>query len=165
MLKQITGLDVMIIKDYETANKEIGSLYNKFKEAYKIPPYLLDAIKADNALHYYLTQTEISAYIDRWAENSGCSCINTCSCIGYTQEEYALYMAISGENTSQIYIEKETEHYLDVGCVCVGCSRKRCDMLWRGVYGRIKHGDRKSVVKMVKRSSNNNGVNMRLSNS
>ena len=159
MLKQITGLDVMIVKDYETEKKGIGSIYKKFKEVYKIPPYLLEKVKSDNSLNYYLTQTEVSSYIDRWSQNSGCSCSSSCRCVGYSQNDYNLYMKISGENACMLYIEKVTDHYLDVGCVCVGCSRKRDLVVDSGVISRVMHEDRRLfLIKKEKKRV----INMRL---
>jgi hypothetical protein len=160
MLKQITGLDVMIVKDYETEKKEIGNIYKKFKEAYKIPPYLLEKVKNDSGLQYYLTEGEISLYVDRWGQKSGCFCNSSCKCIGYSQDDYKLYMIISGENASMLYIENDSEHYLDVGCVCVGCSSKRDWMLKSGVVRKVIHDNSRLLVIKKKRA-----VNMKLSNS
>ena len=39
-----------MVKDYETNNKIIGSLYSKFKNEYKLPSNYLEIIKNDKYL-------------------------------------------------------------------------------------------------------------------
>jgi len=80
-----------------------------------------------------------------------------------------LYVTITGENASMLYIEKDTAHYLDVGCVCVGCSRKRCMVVNNGVnngiVSRVIHEENKSIRLLLKRKDNKRAVDMKLSNS
>jgi hypothetical protein len=127
MLYQIVGLDIKIVKDYETESKSIRELYNRFKSEYKIPKNLLKEIEKDERLNYYMAEEEKKEYINMWGKKEGKECES------YKKEEYNLYNDISLEN--QKMCEVQCNHYLDVGCMCEGCSKKRLSILEKVTKG------------------------------
>ena len=157
ILTNIFGLNIRIIKDYESSNKPIKDLYNTFKTIYRIPINLLDEIKSDKYLQYYYSETEITKYYNEW--------INKCTLfkLSYTLDEYKLYEKITIEN---VYIDViQSHHYFDEGCTCKACSLKRMDTivkLLRGqeVKDRIIHIEAKTelINKRVTRANNINKI-------
>jgi len=129
ILSSIINLDIIIIPDYETEKKEIGELYKKFKEEYKLPQNYLKIIDEDKYLNYYYSAQEKEEYINNWKkktkeeENS------------YTKNEYDLYTNISQENMQQETIQKN--HYIDNGCYCNKCNKQR-----KEIYMKVKKGEK-----------------------
>jgi hypothetical protein len=128
ILTNIFGLNIRIIKDYESSNKPIKDLYNNFKTVYRIPINLLDEIKTDKYFQYYYSETEINKYYNEW--------LNKCTLfkLSYTQAEYKLYEKITIEN---VYIDViQTNHYFDEGCTCKACKLKRMDTILKLLRGQ-----------------------------
>jgi hypothetical protein len=150
ILRQIIGLDIKIVKDYETEGKKISELYKRFKNEYKIPSNLLKNIEDDERLIYYTGEEYKCDYIRMWREKEGVGCDT------YNFSEYVLYKEISSENQRKYDIQKD--HYLDVGCMCSGCSKSRMLVLDKVSKGesieKIIHKESKNVVyyerKMIK---------------
>ena len=117
ILSKILGTEIIIVNDYETSNKIIGELYAKFKNEYKIPNNYLEIIKNDKYLLFYYSTEERNKYLNLWSNRS------TDSVLPYTEGEYKFYVNLNLEN--QIYPDLQTEHYIDNGCLCKGCSLKR----------------------------------------
>jgi hypothetical protein len=122
ILSNILGTEITIIKDYETSNKIISSLYNKFKSEYKLPYNYFKIIENDQELKYYYNFEERYEYLSSWYKNH----IDT-TIIPYTQNQYDFYMEISQEN--QFFEIKKTGHYIDNGCICSYCNNKRTEYL------------------------------------
>ena len=128
ILKNILNYEIVIIKDYKTENKPIKNIFLEFKDKYKIPQNLLNMVKDDVNLNYYYSLDEIDEYISFWSNNIGPIHIP------YKTEEYNLYSSISLEN--QLFIELHKDHYIDTGCSCGQCSKKRISIL-----SNIQNGD------------------------
>jgi len=120
ILTNIIGKEVYVISDYKTEDKEIGELYKRFKEYYKLPKNYWEEIEKSKSLKYYLTSQEILDYKKLWCNKL---CENH---IGYDDKEYKIYMNISIENS--IYDIVDNNHYIDEGCKCVLCSKARDDL-------------------------------------
>lgn len=131
ILSNILNLDVVIIPDYETEKKQIGELYKKFKEVYKIPSNYLQNIECDTYLNYYYNSQEKTEYINKWKNKS----LDTQIEKSYTNEEYEVYMNISQENMQQEEIQKG--HYIDNGCFCARCNIKRKEIYLKAKKGEI----------------------------
>ena len=117
ILSEILCTEIIIVSDYETNNKIIGGLYSKFKNEYKLPSNYFETIKNDKYLQFYYSNEEINCYLNLWANKL------TESVISYTEPEYLFYVNLNLEN--QIYNDLQSEHYIDNGCLCKGCSSKR----------------------------------------
>ena len=117
IIKNILGIEIKIIKDYSTDNKPIKDLFKQFNDNYKIPKNLLEMIKNCDKLKYYYSENERNEYIQSWERKMS---INT---VYYTEQEYILYSNICNEN--QYINDVDKTHYIDIGCTCVGCSKKR----------------------------------------
>lgn len=130
ILRNILHIDIFLVNDYETDSKAVKDVYTNFKNNYKIPNNLLENIKKSESLSYYLNDEERNAYIQSWQNKS----INE-NHTPYTVDEYSLYNKISLENHHMSEIQ--TDHYMDCGCVCVACERKR-----RIVLEKIKRGEK-----------------------
>jgi len=131
ILKNIFGTDIFIIKDYETDKKEIGDIYRKFKNEYRLPAQYFEMIENDTNLSYYFSEIERTKYLDEWRNKLSYPFVTP-----YTMQEYVFYNELSCEN--QIYNAIQRNHYLDFGCICVACCFKR-----EKVLEKIKQGETK----------------------
>jgi len=117
ILSEILSTEIIIISDYETNNKIIGGLYSRFKNEYKLPSNYFEIIKNDKHLRFYYSYEEINDYLSLWANKLSEPVLS------YTEPEYLFYVNLNLEN--QIYNDLQSEHYIDNGCLCKGCSSKR----------------------------------------
>jgi len=143
ILTNIFGFNILTIKDYESSNKPIKDLYNRFKLSYKIPINLLKDIINDKYLKYYYSEEEINKYYNEWLAKS------TQERVSYKYEEYQLYENITIENC---HIDKiQLDHYFDEGCKCKACSIKRLETIGKILRGievrdKIVHTEAKSEL-------------------
>lgn len=142
ILREILNVDIYLVNDYETDNKAVKDVYTNFKSNYKIPSNLLENIKNSPSLSYYLNDEERNDYIQTWQNKSTDE-----SHTPYTNDEYNLYNKITLENHHMSEIQ--TDHYMDCGCVCVACERKRKIVLEKlkreeKTKERIIHGETKT---------------------
>ena len=128
ILKKILGIDIFIVNDYETNRKPIHQLFSLFKNHYKIPINLITLIESDPTLSYYYSAEERNEYIKMWRGKTNNIVAST-----FTIEEYAFYSDIALDN--QYIGEIQMDHYIDLGCLCMGCSRKRGLMLLKVMRG------------------------------
>lgn len=117
ILTKIFGIQIHIVKDYESSKKIISNLYERFKQTYKIPINLLNDIIKDKNLCYYYSPDELTKYYDEWFKKS------TEERKSYSEEQYKLYNEISIENSHLDVIQMD--HYFDEGCSCKACFIKR----------------------------------------
>ena len=118
ILQNILGVEVYIVSDYETDKKPINHLFSLFKQYFKIPINLFEMIENDQSLQYYYSDEERKLYLDIWRKK-----INKTPAIVFTPEEYVFYSDIALDN--QYISEIQMDHYIDLGCLCIGCCRKR----------------------------------------
>jgi hypothetical protein len=129
ILHSILGVDIFLVNDYETDSKTVKDVYTNFKNNYRIPQNLLENIKNSQSLSYYLNEEERNEYVQNWQNKS----IDE-NHIPYTVDEYNLYNKVTLENHHMSEIQ--IDHYMDCGCVCVACERKR-----RFVFEKVKRGE------------------------
>ena len=129
ILRSILHTDIFLVNDYETDSKSVKDVYLNFKDNYKIPNNLLENIKNSVSLSYYLNDEERNEYIQNWQNKSTDE-----SHTSYTTDEYNVYNKITLENHHMSEIQ--TDHYMDCGCICVACDRKR-----RIVLEKVKRGE------------------------
>ena len=129
ILTTLLGNEVVIVNDYQTTNKIIGKLYETFKKTYKIPSNLLDSIKNCKYLSYYYSEKERKEYLQTWESKV------TNNFEHYTKEQYDVYLKICLEN--QYISDLDTNHYIDLGCVCKLCSNKRQELFQKAKNGVI----------------------------
>ncbi len=162
ILREILNVDVFLVNDYETDSKAVKDVYLNFKNNYKIPSNLFENIKNSSSLSYYLNEEERNEYIQTW-QNKSIDEPHT----SYTNDEYNLYNTITLENHHMSEIQ--TDHYMDCGCFCVACERKRkivLDKVKRGekTKERIIHEETKSeyIIETVNTVKNKimNKINM-----
>jgi len=130
ILRSILHTDIFLVNDYETDSKSVKDVYTNFKSNYKIPNNLLENIKNSVSLSYYLNDQERNEYIQTWQNKSTDETYTS-----YTIDEYNLYNKITLENHHMSEIQ--TDHYMDCGCTCVACERKR-----RIVLEKVKRGEK-----------------------
>jgi hypothetical protein len=116
ILFNIFGIPIYTVKEYETNNKTISSLFKIFKNNYKLPINFLNEINNDK-LNYYLSTEEKNNYIQKWSDKL-CDTFTS-----FSKEEYIFYSKITTEN--QIYFNIQKKHYMDEGCHCSLCCKKR----------------------------------------
>jgi hypothetical protein len=138
ILSPLLGNEIVIVNDYQTTNKVIGKLYEKFKKIYKIPSNLLDSIKNCKYLSYYYSEKERREYLNSWESKS------TNYFEPYTKEQYDIYLKICLEN--QHISDLDTNHYIDLGCLCNLCSNKRQELFQKAKNGilineKINHNE------------------------
>jgi len=78
-------------------------------------------------INIYYTEEERNNYLNMWINKS------SESVLPYTQSEYDFYVNLNLEN--QIYPDLQSEHYIDNGCLCKGCSSKR-----KQIFEKAKKG-------------------------
>lgn len=117
MLREILGTNITIVNDYETENKPISNMYKRFKRQYRIPQNFLESVHFCKNTNYYLSPQEIQEYIQSWKNKQ------TDIFTAFNTTEYSIYNEITRENQHVNDIQRN--HYMDVGCSCAGCSRKR----------------------------------------
>jgi hypothetical protein len=127
ILSEILCTEIIIISDYETNNKIIGNLYSKFKNEYKLPRNYFEMIRNDKYLQFYYSEEERNKYLNLWSDKLSEYVLS------YTEVEYLFYSNLNLEN--QIYSDLQSEHYIDNGCLCNGCSLKR-----RNIFEKAKKG-------------------------
>jgi hypothetical protein len=132
ILTPLLGFELIIIPDYKTEEKVIGELYNRVKQEYLIPNNYLEEIQESQCYMYYMTQKEQTEYYEKWGKKKGQEWR------GYTKEEYSFYQRISKENKHKSEIQ--SEHYLDSGCMCSTCNKKRYLLL-----KRVKSNEKEKV--------------------
>ena len=129
ILTKLLETEIIMIHDYQTENKKIGELYKKFKDNYRIPKNLFELIQTSPLLEYYFSEKERNLYLKTWDSRI------TTEVIPYTDAEYILYTNLSIEN--QYLNEFQFDHYIDVGCICFPCSKKRSQ-----IFERAKKGEK-----------------------
>lgn len=132
----LLGIKIKFIRDYETSKKDIGSLYRRFYEDYRIPEeYFLAVTDQSSSFRYYLSQEEQAAYKAKWSARV-LSSLSPSSFpdsqqqqkrLGYSKEMYAEYIQICLENES--FTEIDCNHYKDYGCACKACMQKRAEVI------------------------------------
>jgi hypothetical protein len=127
VLTCIFGRDIVIVNDYQTQNKHISGLYDKFKKAYKLPSNYIDMIKNCKYFKFYYSPQEQLNYLSDLNQTSEFQ--------PYTLEEYNFYVVLYLEN--QVYNDIQFDHYIDSGCICRCCSEKRLSL-----FKRAKGGER-----------------------
>ena len=122
ILFNIFGIPIYTVKEYETNHKIISSLFQTFKDCYKLPINFFDEINNEK-LNYYLSTEEKNEYIQKWSNKL------TNHFTPFSKEEYIFYHKVSTEN--QIYFNIQQKHYMDEGCHCKGCCKKRNKFLFK----------------------------------
>lgn len=153
ILTNILKNEIIIISDYNTESKCIGYIYNKFKEEYKIPINYLENIKKCKYFNYYYNEEERNKYLNMWSSNQ------TDAYIPYNEEEYKFYINLCLEN--QYIYDIQTQHYIDNGCFCKYCNKKRRELFLKAKSGekitdRIIHIDvvNENINKSIQKISN-----------
>jgi len=123
------NVEIYIANDYETSKKPINHIFSLFKQYYEIPSNLFNLIENDETLKYYYTDYERTQYLNTWRSK-----MNSTEFSSFTQDEYIFYMDVALDN--QYISEIQHDHYIDLGCLCMGCCRKRGMMLLK-----IKNGE------------------------
>jgi hypothetical protein len=129
ILSTIFSEDIVLITDYKTDGKAISSLYNKFKQEYKLPLNYFEDIKSCKYLNFYYNEEERNKYLNLWRDKT------SDVCVPYTKAEYNFYLNLCLEN--QHINDIQTDHYIDNGCFCVYCTNKR-----REIYFKAKNGEK-----------------------
>jgi len=123
ILNQIFQINIKILKDYETEKKGIKDLYRIFKDNYRIPSNFFQLIENCSLLNYYYSPPEREEYLNSWRSRK-CETFEP-----FTESEYLLYNELSLSN--QHICEIQRSHYIDEGCSCAGCTRKRQIILYK----------------------------------
>jgi hypothetical protein len=123
ILNENFQISIKIVKDYETEKKLIKDLYRIFKDNYRIPSNLFEMIENCDSLKYYYSPQEREDYLNSWRikQNHYVE--------PFSEKDYFIYTEISLQN--QHIGEIQRTHYIDVGCTCTGCKRKRHIMLYK----------------------------------
>lgn len=134
ILKRVlqTDNEIRIYEDYVTENKDIGELYKKFKEQYRLPLNYYQMIAESQQLKFYYTKNERKNYLRKWR-----GLVSETNCIPFNLTEYNLYIKVSTENRYNFNVKN---HYIDEGCLCVECSQLRKDFVENNrLKTRISH--------------------------
>lgn len=127
ILSEIFNTEITVVYDYETRDKNIGELYNKFLNEYQLPFNYFKMIEECKYLKLYYDFNERYEYLNNWWKKT------TGLYNPFKEDEYAFYKKIYMEN--QFYFRKLLNHYKDDGCLCPICKDKR-----EKVLTKIKNG-------------------------
>jgi hypothetical protein len=166
ILSEILQINIVLINDYQTINKNIGDLYKRFKEEYRLPSNYYEMLKNDKYLQFYYSEQERNRYFEEW-KNKLCDNFEP-----YSKKKYDFYINLCLEN--QFYNDLQLDHYIDNGCFCKGCSIKRRDMYFKALNGekiteKILHSDvvieqiKEKTEKIVKKINVVNSINQAIS--
>jgi hypothetical protein len=128
ILSSILDAEITIVNDYETNNSPLKELYQRFKNAYKIPSNYISQIERCTYFKYFLSHDEQIAYTSKLRANMGAEVT------GYSPSEYNIYLNICIENQWNVNID--ADHYLDEGCTCRACSKHR-----RIIIAKVRRGE------------------------
>jgi len=118
ILSNILKTKIHMIHDYQTSSKNIGKLYKKFINEYKLPYNFYQLIADNPILDIYMDEQEKRNYLKNWI---GRICEPY---VPFSSMEYQIYKKISEEN--RFYCSNTSNlHYGDDGCLCDCCSSKR----------------------------------------
>lgn len=151
ILREILNLQVYLVNDYQTENKMIKDVYNIFKINYRIPHHFLEIVKNSSSFNFYNDDNERKEYLKKW-ENK----VIICEFRGFTEEEYIFYNKISVDN--HYLNEIQQDHYIDCGCTCVACERKR-----KLLFEKLKRGE-KITDKIIHQTSKSEYIMDRIKN-
>lgn len=132
ILSAILGTPITMVKNYDTMDKNIGLLYTRFKEQYRLPYNYFELLLTDKTLDLYMDKHEKEAYLNKWFGKT------TKRYEPYTLEKYKIYVEISSENK---YYDSNADnvHYSDDGCVCAICTEIRKKVCTGCMEGKILH--------------------------
>jgi hypothetical protein len=147
ILSQILNEKILIVNDYQTSDKEIRDLYNRFKKEYKLPINFYEEIKNCKYFNFYLSEEERNEYLKLWEPK-----ISYEEFIPFTYTEYQFYIKISLEN--QYYDNIQYEHYIDNGCFCKACNIKR-----RKIYFKLLKNEVFNNEKIIHNNEVQNMIN------
>ena len=118
ILSSILNTKISIIHDYNTVNKDIGSIYKLFKNTYQLPINFFNELINDKGLNIYLSEEEKQKYLHTWSQKL------TLQYKPFDKLSYDIYKLISNENK---FYEANTAniHYGDEGCLCNKCCNER----------------------------------------
>jgi len=128
-LSTILNTHIVLVPDYKTEDKRINELYQKFKMEYKLPINFFEDISSCKYLNFYYNEQERKKYLNGW-KTKLCS-----EFLPYTVDEFKFYMQLCLEN--QYINDIQQNHYIDNGCFCKYCTKKRKD-----IYYKAKNGDK-----------------------
>lgn len=128
ILSIILKHEIILVTDYQTENKTIGDLYNKFKNEYILPSNYFELVKNCKYFNFYNSEEERNKYLNKYKNKLG----NLFE--SYTKEEYDFYLKLSIENQIHNYIQRN--HYIDNECICKLCIKKRIQ-----IYNKLKRGE------------------------
>jgi hypothetical protein len=135
ILSKILKIEIIIINDYQTDNKSIGAFYKKFKEDYKLPENYIELIKNCKYFNFYYSEQERNKYLETWQKKT----IEKFT--PYSDIEYNFYLKLYLEN--QYINDIQLDHYIDNGCYCKLCNKKR-----REIFFKAKKGE-KIIEKLI----------------
>ena len=127
ILSKILHNDIVLVNDYLTETKNIGELYKKFKNEYKLPINFLNLIESCKYLKFYYSDEERKTYLDEWRIKT------EPHFTPYKEEEYKFYVVLYLEN--QHINDIQQDHYIDDGCYCDLCKKKRREYFFKAKRG------------------------------
>jgi hypothetical protein len=127
LLSNILRTDIVLINDYQTETKDIGQLYQTFKNEYRLPSNYFESIKECKYLNFYYSEEERERYLKEWQNKL------SDNFIPYNESEYDFYVVLYLEN--QYINDMQTEHYIDNGCYCNLCKDKRREIFFKAKKG------------------------------
>jgi len=161
IFKKILQMDICIVSDYETDNKTIKEIYKHFKTNYKIPPNYIDTIQNSPHFTFYNDTNERNEYLKLWGAKLAID-----EFVSFSLDEYDFYNKISMDNHHMNEIQEQ--HYIDCGCTCIACDRKRKILHEKAKRGekindKIIHGRTKTEY-LVDKIKNNGFTILKKSN-
>ena len=127
ILSNILQNDIVLVNDYATETKHIGEFYKTLKNEYKLPINFFESIENCKYLKFYYSDEERKKYLNEWRTKI------EDKFVPYTDSEYKFYVILYLEN--QYINDIQQDHYIDDGCYCELCKKKRRELFFKAKKG------------------------------
>jgi hypothetical protein len=143
ILSEIFKKDVVIIRNEKKDDENLLELYNKVKREYKLPINYYEYLEMDGSLKYYELCVDVEEYKKEWCKKGLCEKVKSLTKEEYMEEVISVYV---------VKIKVSSSSYVDEGCRCVWCIKKRDNALklykLTGKLSKVKHEGEREVKKV-----------------
>jgi nucleoside diphosphate kinase len=127
IFKKIFGWNIKIVKHNETEKKNIGKIYNYFKDNYTISTKDMDILENNEFFNFYFSEEEQKLYLKNFSDKINDNKIYP----KFSTHELSLYFYMLNENDFLSLVIKQisdSNSTLVLNCLCNTCKLKRFNL-------------------------------------
>jgi hypothetical protein len=128
IFKKIFGWNIKIVKHNETKKKNIGKIYNYFKDKFTISTIDMEVLKNNKFFNFYFSEEEQKLYLKNFSDKIDDNKIYP----KFSTHELSLYYYMLNENDFLSLVIKQisdSNSTLVLNCLCNTCKLKRFNLL------------------------------------